>query len=136
MSSSFEPLNHGQPLRHACAPGQHAVGGVDDDLQPQIEERCAVVAVDDRVVRQEREDEPAGRVEVNEPGGNDGRSSAATDAGRRPGKSLHTGTPQKCEPSVQRGEISPLRITHGGPMWRPMRGCTARTCSISSIDAR
>ena len=31
------------------------------------------------------------------------------------GKLRQTGTPQKCVPSVQRGEIRPLRTTHGGP---------------------
>ena len=42
---------------------------------------------------------------------------AVADHNRRTalGKSRQTGTPQKCEPSVQRGEIRPLRTTQGGP---------------------
>lgn len=32
------------------------------------------------------------------------------------GKSLHTFTPQKCDPSVQIGVEMPARSTHGGPM--------------------
>ena len=51
------------------------------------------------------------------------------------GKSRHTGTPQNFVPSVQRGEIRPLRTTQGGPTKRIRRGWTARTCSTSSIDA-
>lgn len=51
------------------------------------------------------------------------------------GKSRQTGTPQNLVPSVHRGETSPLRTTQGGPMNRVSRGWTARTCSISSIDA-
>ena len=34
------------------------------------------------------------------------------------GKLRQTGTPQKWVPSVQRGEIRPLRTTHGGPTYR------------------
>ena len=80
----------------------------------------------------------AGGVEVHQPGGDDGRGHRHRSYSRRTtaGKSLHTGTPQKWEPSVHRGEMRPLRITHGGPICRPIAGCTARTCSISSIDAR
>lgn len=32
------------------------------------------------------------------------------------GKSTHTFTPQKCDPSVQIGVEIPARRTHGGPM--------------------
>lgn len=52
------------------------------------------------------------------------------------GNAFHTGTPQKWVPSVHLGEMSRLRITQGGPRWRPSSGCNSPTCAISSIDAR
>ena len=52
------------------------------------------------------------------------------------GKLFQTGMPQKWLPSVQRGRATPERTKQGGPMWRVRPGCTAPTCSISSIDAR
>ena len=51
------------------------------------------------------------------------------------GKLRHPGTPQKCDPSVQRGRASPERTKHGGPTWRTSSGCTARTCASSCIEA-
>ena len=63
-------------------------------------------------------------------------ASPSAEQGRRPslqigrstaGKLLHTGTPQKCSPSVQVGVMRPARSTQGGPMWRARRGWTART---------
>ncbi len=52
------------------------------------------------------------------------------------GKLRQTGTPQKCSPSVQVGVMRRWRSTQGGPMCRARRGCTVRSCSSSSIDAR
>ena len=57
--------------------------------------------------------------------------AAAAGAGRAQsrrsafGQVVHTGTPQKCVPSVQRGETIRLRSTHGGPRNRPSWGWTA-----------
>ena len=128
----------GEPLGHACPPCQPAVGGIHRDLQPQVEERRSVVALDDR-------DRPPGR-----PARSRWRCRGAPARPRRwpgfigtsyrrrttAGKSLHTGTPQKWVPSVHRGEIEAV-ADHAGRADVPAdRGCTARTCSISSIDAR
>ena len=68
MSSSLAPSNQGRRSRDARAAREHAVGRVNDDLKPEPEERGPIVEVDDGAGREEREDDAAGRVEVNEPG--------------------------------------------------------------------
>ena len=52
-----------------------------------------------------------------DPGGEVVGEAAAAGQMRRSmlGKSSQTLTPQKCEPSVHRGDARPLRSTHGGP---------------------
>lgn len=90
--------------------------------------------IEDRDGREQRENRATGRIEVGEPRGERralrlrarlrrtavalAKAATACHYNRlvTAGKSRHTGTPQKCVPSVQRGEMSPLRITHGGPM--------------------
>src|SRR4029079_13169359 len=83
--------------------------------------------------REERDDTTDGCVEMRDP-----REDRHQGYSRRSafGNEFQTGTPQKCEPSVHRGDTILLRSTHGGPRKRPSCGWIDLTCVISSIDAR
>ena len=64
---SVEP---GNALTDAEAAGEQAIGRVNDDLEPQPEERGPIVEVDDRSRSEKGENDAAGRVEMNKPSGN------------------------------------------------------------------
>ncbi len=129
MSSSLAPVNQGMRSETRAARREYAVGGVDRDLQQQARRtRCGSRARTARWWPGRRgrrrwrcRDERARRDHSQAP-----VARRAGCAARRPvrigsagqsattaGKSRHTGTPQKCVPSVQRGETRPLRIDAG-----------------------
>ena len=122
----------GQPLLHPKAASQPPVGGVDERRQREQQEDVAKTTVEHRQGRRQREDRTQGGVQMGHPGHRRERYSRRSALG----KFSHTGTPQKCVPSVHRGATMRFRSTQGGPRNFPSCGWTACTCEISSMDAR